>query len=212
MQDRRVVSLAIGFIIVSSLVIGALVVISSEGSAGPKAGSTIVVIRNFAYIPQNLTVKAGTTVAWENNDTVAHTVTSDPGAPSAFDSGVLNPGGVFSITFTTVGTYSYHCNIHPFMHGNITVTSSGPATVFVEIKNFAFTPQNVAVSAGTVVVWTNNDSVAHTVTTSSGATVSFDSGVLNPGASFSYTFTQAGNYPYYCKIHPFMLGNVTVSA
>jgi plastocyanin len=77
-----------------------------------------VVISNFSFQPPNLQVKVGTSVTWMNNDTTQHTVTSDT---SAFDSGVLAPGAMFSFTFNQTGTFNYHCNIHTFMKGTITV-------------------------------------------------------------------------------------------
>jgi plastocyanin len=77
----------------------------------------------------------------------------------------------------------------------------------VTIANFAFSPSNTTVSSGSAVTWTNNDTVSHTVTADNG---SFDSGVLQPGATFTHTFTQAGSVPYHCSIHPSMHGSVSV--
>ncbi|HEX3540233.1 MAG TPA: plastocyanin/azurin family copper-binding protein [Acidimicrobiales bacterium] len=74
---------------------------------------------NFAFDPAALTVKAGTKVTWTNNDIVAHTVTFTDVANSP----VLNRGDTFSRTFTSPGTYSYICSIHPFMHGTVVVTA-----------------------------------------------------------------------------------------
>jgi plastocyanin len=73
-----------------------------------------------AYDPNNLTfsLAAKQSVKWGNNDGVAHTVTANGGA---FDSGSIADGGTFSFTFTTPGTYPYHCSIHPTMVGTITV-------------------------------------------------------------------------------------------
>jgi amicyanin len=78
---------------------------------------------SFAFSPASLTIKAGTTVVWKNTTTVPHTVTSDDG--KSFDSGIANPiaarSGTFSFTFTTAGTFAYHCAIHPFMQATIIV-------------------------------------------------------------------------------------------
>jgi plastocyanin len=78
-----------------------------------------VAIRNFAFGPQVVTAKARTTVHWTNQDSEAHTVTSDNGA---FGSSALQPGAGYSFTFTKPGTYSYHCTIHPFMTGEVVVS------------------------------------------------------------------------------------------
>ncbi|VVB97604.1 Halocyanin [uncultured archaeon] len=83
-----------------------------------------------------------------------------------------------------------------------------PATVAVEIKGFAYNPANITISKGTTVVWTQNDSVSHTVTIASGT--GFDSGTLNQGQTFSYTFNEAGTFIYGCSIHPRMSGKIIV--
>jgi plastocyanin len=81
----------------------------------------------------------------------------------------------------------------------------------VNIQNFAFDPPNITVAPGTTVTWTNNDSAPHTVTATDPAGA-FDSGTLQPGQSYSFTFTQPGTtYAYYCAIHPSMTGTVTVA-
>lgn len=80
-------------------------------------------------------------------------------------------------------------------------------TQAVSIKNFAFSPQSLTVSKGTTVTWTNNDSVGHTATSTSGV---FDSGLLSLGKSFSYTFSNTGTYSYKCTPHPYMTGSIIV--
>lgn len=87
-------------------------------AANPVAADSVT-IHNFAFGPQAVTIKAGTTVHWKNMDTEAHTVTSDTGA---FNSPVLRPRASYSHTFTKPGTYSYHCTIHPFMTGKVVVS------------------------------------------------------------------------------------------
>ena len=89
----------------------------------------------------------------------------------------------------------------------LTATGSSGTTASVSIANFSFTPATLSVSVGTTVTWTNNDSVTHTVTADQGA---FDSNNLSPGNTFSFTFSQAGTYPYHCKIHPSMMGTIQV--
>lgn len=78
---------------------------------------------SFAFSPATLTVKVGTTVTWTNMTQAPHTVTSDDG--KTFDSGSSNPispgGGTFSFTFTKAGTFTYHCQIHPYMKATIIV-------------------------------------------------------------------------------------------
>ncbi len=88
----------------------------------PAATGENVQIQNFAFSPATLTVKAGTTVTWTNNDGTQHTVTPDAGAPAGFGSGGLSPGTSYSFTFTGPGTYPYHCSIHQSMKGTVVVT------------------------------------------------------------------------------------------
>ncbi|MDO8740748.1 MAG: cupredoxin family copper-binding protein [Candidatus Woesearchaeota archaeon] len=79
-------------------------------------------IKNFAFSPQAITIKKGSTVTWEQMDSAPHTATSTS-SPSgaAFDSGTLNKGASWSHTFNTAGTYEYYCAIHPNMKGKIIV-------------------------------------------------------------------------------------------
>ncbi|MBV9328446.1 MAG: cupredoxin family copper-binding protein [Chloroflexi bacterium] len=89
----------------------------------------------------------------------------------------------------------------------VTADPNAPGGPQLTIENFNFTPADITVAAGTVVTWTNNDDVEHTVTASDN---SFGSKALEAGDTFSFTFSQAGSYTYFCSIHPFMTGRVTV--
>jgi plastocyanin len=81
------------------------------------------------------------------------------------------------------------------------------ANVAVKIDNFVFGPQTLTVPVGTTVTWTNSDDIPHTSVSTEGV---FKSKVLDTDEKFSYTFTKAGTYPYYCTIHPKMTGTVVV--
>ena len=76
------------------------------------------VLGNRAFVPDELDVAAGTTVTWTNTDVEAHTSTSDA---SGWNSGVIAPGRDFSFAFSTAGTFTYHCAIHPGMIGTVVV-------------------------------------------------------------------------------------------
>lgn len=78
-----------------------------------------ITIANMAFSPSQITVNKGDTVTWTNNDSMAHTVTSDTG--SELDSGDIQPGSTYSHTFNTAGSFQYHCSIHPSMRGTIVV-------------------------------------------------------------------------------------------
>src|SRR6202021_92370 len=81
------------------------------------------------------------------------------------------------------------------------------ATAEVKIDNFSFGPQTITVHVGATVTWTNRDDIPHTSVSTDGV---FKSKVLDTDEKFSYTFTKAGTYPYYCTIHPKMTGKVVV--
>ena len=81
------------------------------------------------------------------------------------------------------------------------------ANAEVKIDNFSFGPQTLTVSVGTTVVWTNSDDIPHTVVSTDGV---FKSKVRDTDEKFSYTFTKAGTYPYFCSVHPKMTGKVVV--
>ena len=90
-----------------------------KGCFGPApAGALNVSIAKFAFAPATLTVQAGQTVTFSNDDAVAHSSTSDSGA---WDSGELAPGQSFSVTLQQPGTYHYHCSVHPFMQATLIV-------------------------------------------------------------------------------------------
>jgi plastocyanin len=103
--------------------------VSSATATGATSGSAVS-IAGFAFSPQTITVSAGTTVTWTNNDGAPHTVTSTDGPATsaattgAFDSGTLAQGQTFSFTFETAGTFYYDCTLHAAqasMHGTVIV-------------------------------------------------------------------------------------------
>jgi plastocyanin len=82
-----------------------------------------------------------------------------------------------------------------------------PRVVNVVMRNTTFVPGRIQITAGTTVVWRNNDQLIHSVTAND---KSFDSGLLQPGQTYRQTFDKPGQYPYYCLPHPFMKGVVVV--
>ena len=81
-------------------------------------GSTVVVIRGFAFDPSEVRIRAGERVTWVNCDTDAHTSTADAGA---WASPLLASGNAFTQTFATAGEFSYFCEPHPFMIARVVV-------------------------------------------------------------------------------------------
>ncbi|MBW3632573.1 MAG: cupredoxin domain-containing protein [Chloroflexi bacterium] len=199
---------------------------TQQAAQDAPADAAPVRIINLSFDPPELNVPTGTAVAWANEDTVPHTVTSVDGI---FDSSIFDPGGSFSWTFDQPGTFPYVCQLHPQMQGTVIVEgeatagastapaagdesepasqqTAAPGELAVSIVDFAFEPAALEVSDGATVVWTNEGQAPHTVTGDFA-----DSGILKPGQTFSHTFTESGEFPYVCAIHPQMEGTVSVS-
>jgi plastocyanin len=104
-------------------------------------------------------------------------------------------------TSTPNGTSSMNAN-------KVSMISSGR-------EGYLYQPNTTQVKVGDTVSWTNDDDTLHTVTSGSGTDentgASFDSGMMGAGKIFEHTFTTAGEYPYFCIVHPDMIGKVIVS-
>ena len=90
--------------------------------AVPVQNVVSVSIQDYFFDPADAAVEPGTSIVWVNQGQEPHTVTADDGS---FDSGVLNPGDSFMVTFLGSGTLTYHCEIHPSMVGSVTVGAAG---------------------------------------------------------------------------------------
>jgi amicyanin len=97
-------------------------IVAALGCVAPAFGADLEVkIDNFTFNPQTITVKAGTTVTWTNEDDIPHTVVA---TAKAFKSKVLDSNDTFSFTFTTPGSYEYFCSLHPHMKASIVVEAA----------------------------------------------------------------------------------------
>jgi plastocyanin len=90
-------------------------------ASATRAATAEVRLSGFAFTPASLTIAVGDTVTWTNDDPVVHTVTSTTGA---FDSGDLDQGATYSMTFAAAGDYPYLCTPHPSMTGTIHVVAA----------------------------------------------------------------------------------------
>jgi plastocyanin len=184
------------------------------------------------FVPSRLNLHSGNTVTWVNDDTVSHSITS------ATFNGVIWPQGsnqgpsTFSHTFDKTGTFSYFCQIHPYMSGvvfvdvqetervlNTTIGSSHFVNVKVEMPQNAaymnnygpyFIPTYALVPSGARISWENRDYVAHTATATDG---SFNTGPILPDESYTVTIDRnPGTVAYFCQIHPWMQAMLNVSS
>ena len=114
---------------------------------------------------------------------------------SVWVSGLVAPG-MIALLLLWVGSPSVKAN-----------DQTSAANVAVKIDNFVFGPQAITVPVGTIVTWANSDDIPHTAVSTDGV---FKSKVMDTDEKFSYTFTKAGTYSYYCSIHPKMTGQVVV--
>jgi plastocyanin len=93
--------------------------------------------------------------------------------------------------------------------GNPPSTAAAPAATGTEVKidNFAFNPAVITVKAGTQVIWVNKDDIPHTVDSSQGK---FKSAALDTDEKFEFKFSEPGEYPFFCRMHPKMTGKIIV--
>ena len=185
------------------------------------AGSTeigIVEDHPGGFVPGSVTIQQGEQVTFVNAHDDPHTATG-----STFDTGIIQPGDMVTVSFDTAGTFNYACQIHPEMTGTIIVepapgaspeaatpaaspVANGDATV--TIANIAFNPANLTVKTGTTVTWTNQDLVPHTATGTDPGQL--QSGTIQPGEAFSQRFDTPGTIDYVCEFHPSMKATLTI--
>jgi len=121
---RRRIGLALGAVGLTALLAAALPELTAAGEAAVAAAASqaTVDIDNFAFAPATLTVTAGTTVIWKNEDDSPHRIGDNNGT---FKSAALDTDDTFSHTFAAPGEYPYICTIHPYMVGKIVVKPAG---------------------------------------------------------------------------------------
>lgn len=109
--------------VLATIAIGGPVLVATTGGGGGAAatsgGGDAVAIKNFDYLPSELTVKQNTTVTWTNDDAAPHTATASDGS---FDTDtIMGPGKTGSVTLDKPGTFTYVCSFHAFMKGTVKV-------------------------------------------------------------------------------------------
>jgi plastocyanin len=132
---KKYLLIALSFLLIISLLYvifgGGQKPVRKETAAIPNTGSTQsvmtttaapasaeIAIQGFAFDRASVTVKVGAAITWTNQDSADHTITSDKGD---WDSGKIAQGGKYSHTFDQVGTFTYHCSVHPAMKGTVVV-------------------------------------------------------------------------------------------
>jgi plastocyanin len=238
-----------------------------QGAPAAGAGTTAITILQGAAVqgspdfdPDKAQVPVGNKIVWDNQDTVPHTATSgsgpsDPNNAKLFDTGIIT-GGQKSNPVEVKGakqgdTITYHCTVHPYMTGELTITAAGgqgggaqtggnatagnatgaaktgaaggggPTINILEGASVQgspdFDPEQLTAKKGDEVTVVNHDTVPHTVTSGTGpsdpnSAKQFNTSIINAGESAKLSLAQVnpGQYDYYCMIHPYMTGKMTV--
>ncbi len=192
-------------------------------------------------IPGILTVDPGTAITFMNTDDAAHTLTAGTaidGLSGTFDSGLVMPGGSYTFSLDSSGTYDWYCLVHPWRTGQIIVGDPpaprgpepnqdvprtptdtiepmpGSSTVGCEatIEGCSI-PGILTVDPGTAITFMNTDDAAHTLTAGTaidGLSGTFDSGLVMPGGSYTFSLDSSGTYDWYCLVHPWRTGQIIV--
>jgi|GEM_PF-2002590 len=130
---------------IQTLLISTLLILSALSVQAD--GATIDVdIVNFTFDPTPLTVCAGDTVRWTNQDSAPHTSTSDT---AVWDSGTLTTGQQYSFTFVSAGTYDYHCTFHPSMTATVEVIDCTLTVDTINLFGTSGSSVNFSLEAGT---------------------------------------------------------------
>ena len=180
------------------------------------------------FVPDQLTVKTGSTISFANVGAKPHSLTADDG--ESFDTGIVTPGaegGRFagtnaSITLKQPGTFTFHCEVHPMaMTGTLEVVGEavegqGPAPpsdaarqVSVDTRDFEFNPGEASVAPGGEVTWKNSGNAPHTATFDD--VEGLDTKNIAPGSESKLTAPEKpGSYSYKCNIHPAKMRGVLV--
>ena len=178
------------------------------------------VLATLALILLSLSVASSIAISTPHYAT-AQGVTGQ-GSGNATNATMTGTGNATNATMTGTGNATNATMTGTGNATNATATgaSGGNASTSVSIvpgsstlTTDAFSPNPIQVSVGTTVTWTNDDAQPHTVNSGENATPSglFDSPIMPPAGTFEYTYTEAGEFPYFCILHPNMVGTVSVS-
>jgi len=137
----------------------------------------------------------------------------NPFVNHAFAYASIGAVGIFKVAAagqsTTTGTTASTQTSSSTPTGSVGVAINSGSALNTTSTYFSPSTITVVIGVNSTVIWTNDDSAEHTVTATNN---SFNSGYIQPGQSFTYTFTTPGTYTYYCTIHPWMKGTVIVKA
>ena len=169
-----------------------------------------VVLATLALMLLSFSMASWMVISTPNYASAQQVTGQDGGnATSATNATTTGAGNATNATTTGAGNATNATTAGTSGGGNTVSIVPGSST----LTDTAYQPNPVQVSVGTTVTWTNDDAQPHTVSSGQNATPdgTFDSGIMAPGATFEHTFTEAGEFPYFCLLHPNMVGTVSVS-
>jgi plastocyanin len=185
---------------------------AGNATAGPAANATEAATepaaenQTLAVIETNATeAETGAPLA---NDTVASDIDTNATTGAAADTNATGTNATTGAeTLNETGTGANGGG------GGATATGVSISPGSSTLTTDAYQPNPAQVSVGSTVTWTNDDAQPHTATSGENVTPdgNFDSGIMAPAATFEHTFTEAGEFPYFCLLHPNMVGTVSVS-
>jgi len=192
-----------------------------SNDAGETFGDKINLSNTTATDSQDVLISAdGSNVVvtwWERNQT-----SNEPAAKISTDNG-LTFGPILKLASnSTIGSSNTSGNNSDVQTSAAALTTSTTSNNEIKVsmissgdEGYQYQPDTEQVRIGETVIWTNDNDALHTVTSGSGTDenmgAKFDSGMMATGKTFEHTFTTAGEYPYFCTIHPDMIGKVIVS-
>ena len=175
----------------------------SQTTLVPAGGGTVVEL--IGQVPSTIVLVDHALARAVDKGAIGQIVVSGEANPEIFEAMSEGEGAP---TETTAGHAMGPADSVSIVPGAFNAQDLGAADEFADTEDPADYSKNVlTVKVGTTVTWANDDNQLHTVTAADG---SFDSGFLEPGASFSHTFTDAGDFEYFCLPHPWMRARVVV--
>ncbi|MEU1804252.1 cupredoxin family copper-binding protein [Streptomyces sp. NPDC019937] len=163
------------------LALGLVPLTAGEASAATHR----VVMKGYAFGPRTLTITAGDTVTWVNQDTAPHDVKTTSG-PAAIHSPMLDKGQTWSFTFTAAGSYGYLCTVHPGMTGSLVVKPAAPATTAAPTHAHGGAPPSTAPAAP------RTSAAARTSAPATGSSAKSPSPAASSGSATASTSAAAG--------------------
>jgi len=185
---------------------------AAEKAAAEKAAAEKAAAEKAAA--EKAAAKAAAADAAAKADTAAEMAAAEAAAKAAAEMAAEEEAAKAAAADTAAEAAAEAAEAAAVPQTHIVETAMGSGAPGCETSNACYLPQDITISTGDTVQWDNVDTAAHTVSGGSpanGPSGVFDSSLLMAGGDYSFTFDDAGNYDYFCMVHPWMVGSVTVN-